>query len=264
MDKLIIKLQFLFPLHISTAITFSCEEFQHFRQSKTSEERKKSNSNVRSTSINSSAPSRPQSRNSKVILKRQNSLDVSTPSPRQTNAEGNYMIKMKSLHNKNILLLGQNTVTEKIRMMLSTPKQSKKLEQKDTHVETEENIEATGISVAVKDTIDTMFQQIKQTTDIEDEIKLSKHPQVENEDLTSLTDSTKTDNTSRSVRSVKRVSSVTAKQKLEMLKHLPTARKDEYKTYTSQPNKAAANNKHKKSNVKLVNLNVKETKRGDS
>ena len=64
------------------------------------------------------------------------------------------MIKMKSLHNKNIILLGQNTVTEKIRMMLSTPKQSKKLEQKDTHVETEENIEATGISVAVKDTID--------------------------------------------------------------------------------------------------------------
>ena len=147
-------------------------------------------------------------------------------------------------------------------MMLSTPKQSKKLEHKDTHVETEENIEATGTSVAVKDTIDTMFQQIKQTTDIEDEIKISKHPQVENEDQTSLTDSTKTD--SRSVRSVKRVSSVTAKQKLEMLKHLPTARKDEYKTYTSQPNKAAANNKHKKSNVKLVNLNVQETKRGDS
>ena len=147
-------------------------------------------------------------------------------------------------------------------MMLSTPKQSKKLEHRDTQVETEENIEATGISVAVKDTIDTMFQQIKQTTDIEDEIKISKHPQVENEDQTSLTDSTKTD--SRSVRSVKRVSSVTAKQKLEMLKHLPTARKDEYKTYTSQPNKAAANNKHKKSNVKLVNLNVKETKRGDS
>ena len=150
-------------------------------------------------------------------------------------------------------------------MMLSTPKQSKKLEHRDTHVETEENIEATGISVAVKDTIDTMFQQIKQTTDIEDEIKISKHPeQLENEDLTSLADSTKTDNTSRSVRSVRRVNSVTAKQKLEMLKHLPTARKDEYKPYTSQPNKAAANNKHKKSNVKPVNLNVKETKRGDS
>ena len=146
-------------------------------------------------------------------------------------------------------------------MMLSTPKQSKKLEHKDTHVETEENIEATGTSVAVKDTIDTMFQQIKQTTDIEDEIKISKHSQVENEDQTSLTDSTKTD--SRSVRSVKRVSSVTAKQKLEMLKHLPTARKDEYKTYTSQPTKSA-NNKHKKSNAKLVSPNVKENKRGDS
>ena len=146
-------------------------------------------------------------------------------------------------------------------MMLSTPKQSKKLEHKDTHVETEENIEATGTSVAVKDTIDTMFQQIKQTTDIEDEIKISKHPQVENEDQTSLTDSTKTD--SRSVRSVKRVSSVTAKQKLEMLKHLPTARKDEYKTYTSQTTKSA-NNKHKKSNAKLVSPNVKENKRGDS
>ena len=146
-------------------------------------------------------------------------------------------------------------------MMLSTPKQSKKLEHKDTHVETEENIEATGTSVAVKDTIDTMFQQIKQTTDIEDEIKISKHSQVENEDQTSLTDSTKTD--SRSVRSVKRVSSVTAKQKLEMLKHLPTARKDEYKTYTSQTTKSA-NNKHKKSNAKLVSPNVKENKRGDS
>ena len=171
------------------------------------------------------------------------------------------MIKRNPNINKIIILLGQNTVTEKIRMMLSTPKQSKKLEHKDTHAETEENIEATGTSVAVKDTIDTMFQQIKQTTDIEDEIKISKHPQVENEDQTSLTDSTKTD--SRSVRSVKRVSSVTAKQKLEMLKHLPTARKDEYKTYTSQPTKSA-NNKHKKSNAKLVSPNVKENKRGDS
>ena len=149
-------------------------------------------------------------------------------------------------------------------MMLSTPKQSKKLEHRDTQVETEENIEATGISVAVKDTIDTMFEQIKQTTDIEDEIKNSKHPQqLENEDLTSLADSTKTDNTSRSVRSVRRVHSVTAKQKLEMLKHLPTARKDEYKTYTSQTTKSA-NNKHKKSNAKLVSPNVKENKRGDS
>ena len=157
------------------------------------------------------------------------------------------MIERNPYINKIIILLGQTTVTEKIRMMLSTPKQSKKLEHKDTHAETEENIEATGTSVAVKDTIDTMFQQIKQTTDIEDEIKISKHPQVENEDQTSLTDSTKTD--SRSVRSVKRVSSVTAKQKLEMFKHLPSARKDEYKTYTAPPNKPAANNKHKKSIV---------------
>ena len=141
----------------------------------------------------------------------------------------------------------QNSVTDKIRMMLSTPKPRKKLEQKDSQVETEGNIEATGISVAVKDTIDTMFQQIRETTDIEDEMKSSKSPPVEHQDLTSLTDSTKTD--SRSVKSVKRVSSVTAKQKLEMFKHLPSARKDEYKTYTAPPNKPAANNKHKKSIV---------------
>ena len=149
----------------------------------------------------------------------------------------------------------QNSVTDKIRMMLSTPKPRKKLEQKDSQVKTEGNIDATGISIAVKDTIDTMFQQIKETTDIEDEMKSSKSPPVENEDLTSLTDSTKTD--SRSMKSVKRVSSVTAKQKLEMFKHLPSARKDEYKTYTAPPNKAA-NNKHKKSNAKLLNLNDKE------
>ena len=100
-------------------------------------------------------------------------------------------------------------MTEKIRMMLSTPKQSKKLEHKDTHAETEENIEATGTSVAVKDTIDTMFQQVTQTLHLEDE----KHPQVldaEHEDQTSIT--SKTD-TTRSVRSVKKLSS---KQKLEM------------------------------------------------
>ena len=142
-------------------------------------------------------------------------------------------------------------------MMLSTPKQSKKLEHSNARVETEENIEATGLRVAVKDTIDTMFQHLQETTNIEEEIKSSKPAeQIEDADLTSLADS-------RSVRSVKRLSSVTAKQKLEMLKHLPNARKEEYKTYTThhhhQPNKA-----HKKSTAKLVNLNVKENKRGDS
>ena len=84
--------------------------------------------------------------------------------------------------------------------------------------------------------------------------------QFENADLTSLADS-------RSVRSVKRVSSVTAKQKLEMLKHLPAARKDEYRTYTTQTNhqsNKAVNNKHKKSTAKLGNLSVRENKRGDS
>ena len=142
--------------------------------------------------------------------------------------------------------------------MLSTPKQSKKLEHSNTQVETEENIEATGISVAVKDTIDSMFHQLKETTNIESEIKSPKAAeQFENADLTSLADS-------RSVRSVKRLSSVTAKQKLEMFKHLPTARKDEYKTYTTNHHHKAANNKHKKSTAKLVNLNVKENKREDS
>ena len=38
-------------------------------------------------------------------------------------------------------------------MMLSTPKPSKKQEPRDIQTETEENIEATGISAAVKDTI---------------------------------------------------------------------------------------------------------------
>ena len=147
--------------------------------------------------------------------------------------------------------------------MLSTPKQSKKQEPRDIQTETEENIEATGISAAVKDTIDTMFQQVKETTDLEAEIKCSQDPEeLEKEELISLADSTKTD--SRSVRSVKRASSVTAKQKLEMLRHLPTARIDEYKTYTTHQPSKAANNKHKKSNGKLVNLSVKENKRGDS
>ena len=142
--------------------------------------------------------------------------------------------------------------------MLSTPKQSKKLEHSNARVETEENIEATGLRVAVKDTIDTMFQQLQETTNIEEEIKSSKPAeQIEDADLTSLADS-------KSVRSVKRLSSVTAKQKLEMLKHLPNARKEEYKTYTTHHHHHQPNKAHKKSTAKLVNLNVKENKRGDS
>ena len=129
--------------------------------------------------------------------------------------------------------------------MLSSPKQSKKVEVNEAEVEHEE---AEGTGNAVKDTIDTMFQQVTQTLHLEDE----KHPQVldaEHEDQTSLT--SKTD-TTRSVRSVKKLSS---KQKLEMLKNLPSARKDEYKTYMAPP-------RHKKSSAKP--LNVKENKKEES
>jgi len=206
------------------------------RLSKSNEEKKnvKSNSNVRIASKNSSGPSRPQSRNSKVGLKRQNSLDVSPTSPSSR--------KTSSTQPNN---QGQTSVADKIRMMLSSPKQSKKVEVNEAEVEHEE---AEGTGNAVKDTIDTMFQQVTQTLHLEDE----KHPQVldaEHEDQTSIT--SKTD-TTRSVRSVKKLSS---KQKLEMLKNLPSARKDEYKTYMAPP-------RHKKSSAKP--LNVKENKKEES
>ena len=131
--------------------------------------------------------------------------------------------------------------------MLSTPTGSKKEEAREALAE---NMEAVGTSTAVKETIDTIFSHL------EEEIGSDKPPQIleENEDQVSVTESSKAE--TRSVKSVRRISS---KQKLEMFKNLPTARRDEYRTYTAQPNLGS---KHKRSGGKL--LNVKENKREET
>lgn len=184
-------------------------------KSKTEEKKNKPGQNNRSLSrISQNTASRPQSRNNpKTPLKRQNSLDqpvsprqplaqslaVAAPPPQQPLAEQPQV-------NNNL------SVTEKIRLMLTTPREKKKLENTE-QIKEDEQIKAT--TVVVEGIVNEMYTAVDQVIAAENLDNIAENIA---EDLDRESD-TKAQSTKSSVdrSSVK----ITNKEKIEMIRRSP-------------------------------------------
>jgi len=182
------------------------------------------------TSVPSSSTSRPQSRSSKPqVLKRQESMDLSL-SPN----------KVESLQTQEEPQQGSLSVTDRIRQMLTTPREKKKTEMKDEKIVEEEKVLA-ATSTTVEEIVGTMFKTAENMIIAED------HPDKENienkDDLDKISQNTESIAKPLSTKSGSEKNSVklTQKEKVEMIKQLPSARQEEFKAYSGisagqQPN----------------------------
>ena len=177
------------------------------------------------------AASRPQSRASKKELKRQESVELS-PSPRQSVAQQQQQQQQQQHHQqqkhhqqhqqqqqvepaeKQDVVVQQSSlsVTEKIRMMLSTPREKKKLENGEHN---KENVDA---GVAVEEMINNMYQTAEKI--ITEEEQDNAETVVDDDNIVKPESP-----------GIDRVPKISRKEKIEMIKQLPSARQEEFKAY---------------------------------
>jgi len=210
----------------------------HFDASKTKTEEKKSktsiSTNIRSSSRASGAASRPQSRNSKP-LKRQESVDQ-IPSPRKSEFLAD---------EPNIASAPSLSVTEKIRLMLSTPREKKISENNDVITEEDKTKAANAV---VEEVVGTMFQNVE--TIIKSDEGLTNIVEVETDTKENISSEIVERKSSKS--SDQSSIKLSQKEKHEMIKQLPVARQEEYKLYAGQQPSVGNKNRQRKTSIKKL------------
>jgi len=133
---------------------------------------------------------------------------------------------MESLQSQEEQNQGSLSVTDRIRQMLTTPREKKKSENVVEKSVEDDKLNASN-ATTVEEIVGTMFKAAENVINAEDQ---PDKENIENKDeLDKISESTEsTTKPSSEKNSVK----LTQKEKLEMIKQLPSARQEEFKAYS--------------------------------